>query len=329
MTDFVYATACIRSREEKMLTEDQFSQLLEMGSIDDICKVLQDAGYGGEGEHINLHNYEQKLKEKSIALIEYIKELCDDSIFDIFSYTADYHNIKVIIKGEMLGTKRPDILVSTGTIPPKEMVRDVNERDAIRLTPNMLAAVLEAVDNHARTGDPQAIDFICDKYCYMEINEAVEKSGNIFIKGYVALLIDTLNLKTCIRTRMMGKEWSYFSDLYIPGGNVDEKTFTDSYDYDLLQIAESFESFEIHEAVKGGLEVLESTGSFTHLEKLCDDALIKYIREARFKTFGIEALFAYVVSNQMEIKSVRILMTGKLAGMEPAIIKERMRATYE
>ena len=193
----------------------------------------------------------------------------------------------------------------------------------------MLAAVGEALDNHARTGDPQAIDFICDRYCYMEINDAVEKNGNAFIKGYVALLIDTLNLKTCIRVRMMGKEWPYFSDLYIPGGNIDEKTFTDTFDDDLLQVAERFEAYEIHEAVKGGLEALEATGSFTHLEKLCDDTVIRYIREARFKTFGIETLFAFFVSNQMEIKSVRILMTGKLAGMEPALIKERMRATYE
>lgn len=329
MTDYVYATACIRSKEDKLLKEEQFNQLIEMSNIDDIFKILQDAGYGESGEHIGISNYEQKLNERSASLIEYIRELSDDKIFDIFSFPSDYHNIKVILKGEALGLKRPDILLSTGTIPKKDMVRYVNERDEIRLTHYMLSAVTEAIDIHSRTNDPQVIDLVCDKYCYMEISEAAKKSGNKFIEGYVALLIDTLNFKTCIRARMMGKEWPFFSDLYIEGGNIDEKIFLDSFEKDLSQIAEMFEPFEIHEAVNLGLEELENSGNFTVLEKLTDDVLIRYIREAGFKTFGIEALFAYMVSVQMEIKSVRILITGKLSGMDPVLIKERMRATYE
>lgn len=329
MTDYVYATACIRSKEDKLLKEEQFNQLIDMRNIDDIFKVLQDAGYGGTGEHIDVSNYEQKLNERWNSLIEYIRELSDDEIFDIFSFPADYHNIKVILKGEATGLKRPDILLSTGTIPKKEMVRYVNERDEIRLTHYMLSAVTEAIDNHVRTNDPQVIDLICDKYCYMEINEAAEKRQNKFIEGYVALLIDTLNLKTCIRTRMMGKEWPFFSDLFIYGGNIDEKTFLEIFEKDLTQVAEIFEPYEIHEAVDLGFDELENSGNFTVLEKLCDDILIMYIREAGFKTFGIETIFAYMVSVQMEIKSVRILITGKLAGMDPTLIRERMRATYE
>lgn len=329
MTDYVYATACIRSKEDKLLKEEQFNQLIDMRNIDDIFKVLQDAGYGGTGEHIDVSNYEQKLNERWNSLIEYIRELSDDEIFDIFSFPADYHNIKVILKGEATGLKRPDILLSTGTIPKKEMVRYVNERDEIRLTHYMLSAVTEAIDNHARTNDPQVIDLICDKYCYMEISEAAEKRQNKFIEGYVALLIDTLNLKTCIRARMMGKEWPFFSDLFIDGGNIDEKTFLESFEKDLTQVAEIFEPYEIHEAVDLGFDEFENSGNFTVLEKLCDDILIMYVREAGFKTFGIEAIFAYMVSVQMEIKSVRILITGKLAGMDPALIRERMRATYE
>lgn len=329
MTDYIYATACIRSMEDKLIKEEQFGQLVEMNNADDIFKILENAGYGGEDGHFDIDNYEKKLGEKSKYLVNYIKELSDDEVFDIFSIPSDYHNIKVILKGEALGIKRPDILLNTGTILPSEMVRYVNERDEINLTENMLKAVNDAIDNHARTKDPQIIDLVCDKYCYIEISEIAKRSGNDFIENYISLLIDTLNFKTCMRARMMGKEWPFFSELYIPNGNIDEKVFIDSFDDDLTQIAERFSPYEIYEVALKGLARLDNTGSFTLLEKLCDDVLIKYIRKAGFKTFGIEALFAYMVSAQMEIKSVRILITGKLAGMEPALIKERLRLAYE
>ena len=304
--------------------------MTESNNIEDICKILEDAGYGSEGDAISVRSYEQKLKEKEGEIFEEIEELSrDDRVFDIFRYPKDYHNIKVLLKAEALGEDRSDLLIGSGTIPIPELTRFVNERDRLRLTDNMYKAVTEAVDHHARTNDPQAIDFICDKYCYEDINKVASESGSDFVKGYVALTIDIINLNTFFRVRKMGRQWPYFAGLFTRGGNVGEHIFESAFASDIKQAAEEFAPYSIGEAAAEGGEAIEKEGTFTLLEKLCDDAIMAYVREAKFITFGIEAMVAYLVSRQMEIKSIRILMTGKTAKMKPEDISGRMRRTYE
>lgn len=330
MADYVYATARIRSLESQLLTDEQMQRMTESNNIEDICKILEDAGYGSEGDAISVRSYEQKLKEKEGEIFEEIEELSrDDRVFDIFRYPKDYHNIKVLLKAEALGEDRSDLLIGSGTIPIPELTRFVNERDRLRLTDNMYKAVTEAVDHHARTNDPQAIDFICDKYCYEDINKVASESGSDFVKGYVALTIDITNLNTFFRVRKMGRQWPYFADLFTRGGNVGEHIFESAFASDIKQAAEEFAPYSIGEAAAEGGEAIEKEGTFTLLEKLCDDAIMAYVREAKFITFGIEAMVAYLVSRQMEIKSIRILMTGKTAKMKPEDISGRMRRTYE
>lgn len=316
--------------EKKLLTGEQFRAMTESKNIDDVFKALQDAGYGTEGNAIREDNYEEILKTAEKNLFAEIRELSkNEPLFNIFSYQVDYHNIKVLLKAEALGVDRSDILMENGTIPAKDMIRFVNERNRMELTENMAKALDEAIDTHARTKDPQAIDFICDRYCFEDIRKTAKESGNSFVQGYVRLWIDTINLKTFVRVRKMGQPWSYYSDVFVAGGNVDLQVFISAYEEDAKQAAAHFTRYDIYEAVSEGGASIEKTGTFTLLEKLCDDTLMKYIRGARHITFGVEPLVAYLVSRQMEIKCIRILMTGRLAGMDPAVIRERMREMYE
>ena len=76
------------------------------------------------------------------------------------------------------------------------------------------------------------------------------------------------------------------------------------------------------------LESMKETGSFTSIERLCDDAVMKYVKDAKYISFGIEPLIAYTAAKQAEIKSVRIVLAGKAAGLAPNLIRERLRETY-
>ncbi len=316
--------------EKNLLKTDQLRSMTEAKKIDDVFSVLQNAGYGVEGSQLSIDNFELALKGAEQDLFAEIDELSkEDEIFNIFKYPSDYHNIKVLLKAEALGTERNDILVGTGTIKPQEMVRIVNERDKSSLTEYMAEGLEEAIDTHARTKDPQAIDFILDKYCFMDIARVADESGNKFAKGYVALLIDTLNLKTFMRVKKMGQPWTYFANVFIPGGNVDQRSFVNGYDEDIKHAAERFAPFDIGEAATKGIESVIEHGTFTELERMCDNVLMDYVRAAKLKTFGVEPLIAFIVSKQMEIKCLRILLSGKLADMEPEAIRERMRIVYE
>jgi len=67
---------------------------------------------------------------------------------------------------------------------------------------------------------------------------------------------------------------------------------------------------------------------FTTIEKLFDNKLIEYVKSAKYISYGIEPLAAYLIAKENEIKIARIIMAGKLAGIPSELIRERMRETY-
>jgi len=77
-----------------------------------------------------------------------------------------------------------------------------------------------------------------------------------------------------------------------------------------------------------GTEALQETGMFTTLEKLLDNKLIQHVKYAKYVPFGIEPLAGYLIAKDNEIKIARIILAGKLAGISPELIRERVRETY-
>lgn len=329
-TDYIYASSYIRSKESKLLSAEQFRGMTEAKELEDVCKILQEAGYGTESRTLTPANYQEILRETEKDIFEEIKALSENhAAFDLFCFPADYHNLKVLLKAEALGVDRSELLMENGTLAPEVMAKCVHERDRMPLTENMQKALEESVDTHARTKDPQSIDVICDKYCFRDILSVAETADSAFVTGYVRLWIDTVNLKSFVRVRKMGQPWTYYDDLFVPGGEVPRQVFLSGYDEDNKHLVERFQSFALYEAISRGGEAVEQEGTFALLEKLCDDLLMRYVREARHVTFGLAPLVAFLLSRQNEIRGIRILMAGKIAGMDPELIRERLRETYE
>ncbi len=326
--DYIFACARVRGNERNLLTREKLNVMIEARSMEDACKVLQEAGYG-DGETISPLSYERVLEQETERVYDFINSIAPGSEeMAIFRYPFDYHNLKVLLKAEFLGISPRGILMTGGTIAPDVMTMLVKERGYTAMTPHMRVAIEECVDTHARTKDPQCIDLICDRECYADICEVAEKSGNRFVRGYVALLIDTINLKTFVRAKKMNQPWSFFGNVYLPGGDIGEKVFVAGYDEPFHQFAARLTPYALAGAAEGGGAGLKENGSFTSLEKLCDDALMRYIRDAKYISFGVEPLIAYVVAKQMEIKSVRIILMGRKAGIDGSLLRERVRETY-
>ena len=309
-TDYIFSSAFVRSHEKDLIKKEQFRAMINSDNIDEVRNQVTPA-----------------LEDD---MFDEIKDMSKEyKGLDVLIYQNDYHNIKVLLKAEELGKDYSDILIDKGTVPADVMTEAVRNRSGIWISEYMHKAILEAAEVLGRTKDPQLVDFVCDKYCFMEINKIADESKNEFIKGYVRLSIDAINFKTYIRMKALGQNWTYFKDLFIPGGNVDDVVYSRIFDADAATFASNFNGSALYEAITTGRDNLEHTGDYALIEKLCDDAIVEYIKTAKGISFGIEVLFAYLVAKQMEIKNIRILMAGKIAGMDPGKIEERIRKTYE
>ncbi|MGB4439495.1 MAG: V-type ATP synthase subunit C [Sedimentibacter sp.] len=328
-TDYLFSTARVRSIEKNMLTRERAEKMIDAKTNEDALRVLDDCNYGSGNEMVEPDDYEKLLTDEHKKTYDFITSVAPElDYFNMFLYPYDYHNLKVIMKSEYLGIDASDSLVDTGSIDLKVLKYSVKERDLSQLTENMGKALKEIIETFPKTSDPQIIDIIFDKYCYDEMLKSAENTKSNFIIDYVKMQIDTINLKTYVRLKKMNKSWDFFTKVFLSGGKIHEQVFIRNYDEPFEKFAEQLSAYDFKELFLNGTEALKETGMFTTLEKLLDNKLIEHVKFAKYVPFGIEPLVGYLIAKDNEIKIARIILAGKLAGISPELIRERLRETY-
>lgn len=327
--DYIFASSRVRSAEKYLLSRDKAEAMIDSKVPEDALKILYDLGYGDGSDDFTQFEFENVLAEETRKVFSFIRGIAPDQrdLYPFF-YPFDYHNLKVLMKAEFMETDPMELLIDLGTIPISQMAIWVRERNFVGLTDTMKNAIIEITDVFARTRDPQLIDIIFDKACYSEMLESALDAGNEFVINYVKLQIDIINLKSFVRLRQMGKPWDFFTQIFIAGGRIQDKLFIAGYDEPYELFAEKLIPYGLYTPMVEGGIMLKETGRFTALERLCDNVLIGFAKDAKYISFGIEPLVAYLIAKEMEIRTVRIIMTGLNQGLPKESIAERVRDTY-
>ena len=69
-------------------------------------------------------------------------------------------------------------------------------------------------------------------------------------------------------------------------------------------------------------------GGLTRFGGLCDNAVTAYLAKARSVPFGEHPLIGYLYAREAELTAIRIILTGRLAGLSAETIRERLRESY-
>ena len=69
-------------------------------------------------------------------------------------------------------------------------------------------------------------------------------------------------------------------------------------------------------------------GPLTKFELACDNAVNAYLAQAKLVGYGEEPVIAYQAAVENELTAVRMILTGRLAGITPQVIRERLRDLY-
>lgn len=316
---YVYAVARIRSKELSLLTASFIEQLLGAKSYDECIQLLEEKGWGGDeaGDAAGLFALEQ---QKTWQLI---KELTGDlSAFDVFLYANDYHNLKAAIKEARMNTEFPGIYIDQGTVDVKRIREAVRTREFADLPEAMRAPAREAYDVLLQTGDGQLCDIIIDRAALTAIYGAAKASGNECLKLYGELTVAAADIKTAVRAARTGKNKVFLERALAPCDTLDVGRLAQAAVEGLEAIASYLELTPYGEAVE---ELNHSPSAF---ERWCDNLLIRRIRPQRFNPFGIGPLAAYILARENEIKTVRIVLSGKLNHLPEESIRERVREMY-
>ncbi len=322
---YLYISALLRAREPRLLTNERAERMLDAPSFDEAAKLLTDCGYP-DMSGMSSPEVEETLSAHRDGIFGELGRLAPDKgLVDVFRLKYDYHNAKAIIKAEAMGTDCKRLLSDSGRIPGLKLMEYYVEEKRVQLPEILGEAIFEAKAVLNRTGNPQLADFVLDKAYFEEMDRAARSLDSSFLKGYVAVLIDSTNLKSTVRTLRMGKNQDFLMDVLIPGGNVGVGRLCAVTDKDGLAALYSRTGLERAGALGG--ECLDGS-SMTAFELACDNAVNRYLRDAKLISYGCEPVLAYMAAVEGEITAVRMILTGRLSGVAPQVIRERMRELY-
>lgn len=321
--DYLALTAMLRAREAKMLDRDRMDRMLSAASFADAAKLLTDCGYE-DMSAMDAKGVDEVLSAHRVAVYDEIVHMAPQpELVDVFRLKYDYHNAKVVVKAAGMGVDGQHLYSGVGRVSGEAIVHAMTEDAYGSLPPVLAKALQEAASALAKTGNPQMAEFILDEAYFKELGDVADRVGSKYLKGYVQLQIDAANLRTVVRTVRMNRGVDFLLQALISGGNVSPEVLAQAAGSG-DSLAALFTATTLQEAAALGAEAMKG-GSMTKFELSCDNALTAYLASAKLVSFGSEPVAEYLAMVETEITAIRMILSGRLAGIDPSVIRERLR----
>ena len=317
---YAYAVARIRSKELALLSKQALELLLASKNETDCLQLLHEKGWGGsENSESDTHLLEDE-REKTWGLI---RELVDDmSVFDVFLYANDYHNLKAAIKLVYSDQEMEHIFIDHGTVDPQLILKAIKANDYSLLPQQMRDPAKEAFQALLHTGDGQLCDFILDKASLNAIYAAGKASSSKLLANYAEITVAAADIKIAVRSCKTGKPLELILRALAHCDSLDISVLAHAAVQNEEALYEYLRSTAYAQAVDA---LKESPSAF---ERWCDNLIMGAIRPQQYNPFTIDPLAAYILARENEIKAVRMILSGKRNRLPETAIRERLREMY-
>lgn len=317
---YTYAVARIRALEVSLFSNSTIDQLIACADYGQCLQFLEEKGWG---DSETSGNAEAILTREEEKIWEVVKELSVGmEHFAVLSYPKLFHNLKAAIKEVCTEEKNRHIFYEDVSIPGNEMLEIVKEREFGRLPANMQHAAEEAYESLLHTRDGQLCDVIIDRAALDAIYSAGEKAEAPIIRDYAESTVAVADIKIAVRSQKTAKSIEFMKRAMAECKSIS----VDQLSKAALNGMDAIREYLLGTAYAEGAEALaESPSAF---ERWCDNRIIQTISPQKYKAFTIGPVIAYVIARQNEIKTVRIILSGKLNDLPDDSIRERVREMY-
>ncbi len=319
-TQYTYAVARIRARENSLLNPGAVEQLMTCRDADQCIQMLTERGWGDSDTPADGEALLQREQEK---VWELMRELAPDySIFDVFSLPMLYHNLKAAIKDVCALNDMPHIFYEGVSPSEQDMMAMVRARDFSPLDSHMAEAASRATEELLHTKDGQLCDIIIDKAMLEAVQQAGAACKERVIRTYADTYVAVTDIKIAVRCLKTGKSREFMRQALAPCALLNVEQMADT----VLRGGEALNEYLSRSGFASCVQALEQ--SMSAFECWCDDTMLDALRPEKYHAFSAGPLVAYVLAKLNEIKTVRMILTGKANSLPDDIIRERVRKTY-
>ncbi len=321
-TKYTYAVARIRALETGLFTSSVIEQLLACDTEQQCLQLIQEKGWGDADTPLNAEAILSREQEK---IWETIRELgVDMSVFDVLSYPNLFHNLKAAVKDACTQEdgRTMNIYYEDTVIPADEMLEIVRSKDFSRLPENMAAAARDAYETLLHTRDGQLCDVIIDKAALEAIYEAGKAAKDSIIRDYAESVVAVADIKIAVRAQKTAKSIDFMKRAMAPCQSLNVDQLARAAVSGMDAITEYLAGTAYAE---GAAAIAQSPSAF---ERWCDNRMMETMQSQKYEAFSVGPLVAYILARENEIKTVRIILSGKQNGFSNDSIRERVREMY-
>ena len=317
---YTYAVARIRAKEVSLFSQATIEQLLACKDEKQCLQFLVEKGWGEADTPMEAEAILTREKEKTWDLMrELVKDM---SVFDVLTYPDLFHNLKAAIKEIATEEKNPNIFYKDTAVSGEEMMEIISAKDFSRLPENMREAAKEAYETLLHTRDGQLCDIIIDRAALDAIYQAGKESKDEIIRDYAESTVAVADIKIAVRSQKTAKTMDFMKKAMAECDSVSVELLARAALSGMDAIGEYLSGTAYAE---GAQALAESPSAF---ERWCDNRIIQTIHPQLYNSFTIGPLVAYVLARENEIKTVRIILSGKLNELPEESIRERVREMY-
>lgn len=319
---YAYSAAHVRALELSMIPRTTFVDMANAASFAEAADLLAGTEYAVNA-NVTSEDIEQMLMTQRTCIRQRFADLIVDAeIVELLRMREDFTNMRLAIRRVV--TDRPLGLdySNEGNVPAEEF-EEIFEQESYERLPDYLQNGVEAaILGYYEQKDIRRIDYELDR---VEMQVRLEKAVNIeneFFQSLIRLRIDLYNIRTALRLKMAGREEE--SHFFAPGGFVDLGKFKQGMEAGLEAIPALFFATPYHELLETAIPYLRKEKSFLKLEKECEDYMKGFLRSTQCIAAGPQPVVTYFLMKEAEIRTVRMLLTGKKNGLDAKLILDRL-----
>jgi V/A-type H+-transporting ATPase subunit C len=321
---YAFATAKVRVLETTMISRGTFADMANAAGFDEAMELLSGSEYSLPSGSAGMSDIEKMLLEKrSAARKLFIDLMLDEEPVELLQAREDFANMRLAIRRVVTGKPIGLEYSNEGSVPAEEFEEIFEQENYSRFPVYLQDAVQEAVLGYYENKDIRRIDYGIDKMQALYRIRRAREIGSVFCLSYFRAQIDLINIRTLLRLKMAERDER---DLFLPGGFVEIGRLLHGLDLGFEALGAMFYSTPYHEVIERGVNYLNQEKSFIGLEKECEDHLMGFLRTSRVIAAGPQPVIAYFLMKESEIRTVRMVLTGKMNGLSAKLILDRLGA---
>ena len=320
--EYAYPAAMVRVLGLSMVPRSMFVDMANAASFAEAAELLAGTEYAVDAKADSAQIEQMLLRRRTETRRLFVDLMPDDKIVNFLRAREDFTNMRLAIRRVV--TEKPLGLdySNEGNVPAEEFEEIFEQEDYSRFPEYLQIGVEAAVLGYYQQKDVRRIDYEIDRVeAAWRVQQAVENQQT-FIESLVRLRIDLANIRTMFRLHMA--ERFEETNFFLPGGFVDVDKFVHGLEAGYETVGQFFYATPYFELIEASVPYLRSEQSFLKLEKECEDFVKEFLKTTRDIAAGPQPVVAYFLMKEAEIRTMRMVLTGKKNGLSTKLILDRL-----